>query len=155
MNSASFSCSNFFVCGSADRLGSLWEFGRKQPLRLFSGHTSDVEVRVCTNWFLLWWWSTKSSLIVMSLILQIIKCWPSSILVATGSTDSTVKMYGFGTSLRYYGFGTSLMHSFLLVGMFGPRIKCAIFVDINLLCHRLLFHQTDVLSHLEEQQDRS
>lgn len=37
-------CSNFYLTGSSDRFASLWDFGRKKPLRVFAGHTGDVEV---------------------------------------------------------------------------------------------------------------
>lgn len=81
--------SQYFASGSQDRTAKIWSFERSYPLRILAGHTSDVDVRFTTIPTL----QLSFNLYQFFQSKQCVTFHPNGLYVATGSADSTVRMW--------------------------------------------------------------
>ncbi len=83
----------YFTTASRDRTARLWSTDRTSALRIYAGHSSDVDV---------------STMICCSLsethVKQCVRFHPNSLYVATGSSDWTARLWDVqrGTSVRVF-----------------------------------------------------
>lgn len=76
----------YFATSSHDKTARLWATDQYQPLRIFGGHFSDVDVRIISKIFTI-------EFVLKYNLFQCIEFHPNSNYVATGSSDRTVCLW--------------------------------------------------------------
>lgn len=83
----------YFTTASRDRTARLWSTDRTSTLRIYAGHSSDVDVstRKCTE-------------LSETHLKQCVRFHPNSLYIATGSSDWTARLWDVqrGTSVRVF-----------------------------------------------------
>lgn len=88
----------YFATGGHDKTARLWATDQHQPLRIFAGHYSDVDVGLCLPFgFTCVQFCSKILVINFSITsffcLQCVQFHPNSNYLASGSSDRTVRLW--------------------------------------------------------------
>lgn len=92
----------YFATGGHDKTARLWATDQHQPLRIFAGHYSDVDVSLCFLLFLKLSCLKRRFFYYYFVFLQCVQFHPNSNYIATGSSDRTVRLWDCvsGSQLR-------------------------------------------------------